>query len=73
MSLSVASRKTSRPFLADVRNVPLWDRGVAEVRATSDAVTGVGFTFETVGHAGAHAADDERMAYELSSSPSLRR
>jgi hypothetical protein len=39
-------------FLGDVRNIPLWDRGVAGVRAPSDATPGVGFAFETLGHQG---------------------
>jgi len=55
-------------FLGDVRNIPRWDRGVAEVRASSDAVRGVGFAFETVGYRGsATGAEDGRMAYEVSS------
>ena len=55
-------------FLGDVRNIPLWDRGVANVRAASEAKPGVGFAFETVGHPGSAAgAEDGRMAYEVSS------
>ena len=55
-------------FLGDVRNIPLWDRGVAEVRTRQDAVPGVGFAFETIGRPGsAPGAEDGRMAYEVSS------
>jgi Polyketide cyclase / dehydrase and lipid transport len=54
-------------FLGDVRNIPLWDRGVAGVRAPSDAIPGVGFAFETLGHQGSAAgAEDGRMAYQVS-------
>src|SRR5215831_664612 len=53
-------------FLGDVRNIPLWDRGVAAVRTRPDAPPGVGFAFETLGHPGSAAgADDGRMAYEV--------
>ena len=54
-------------FLGDVRNIPLWDRGVAGVRAPSDAIPGVGFAFETLGHQASSAdAEAGRMAYEVS-------
>jgi len=52
-------------FLGDVRNIPVWDRGVAGVRVPADATPGVGFAFETLGHAGSGAGDG-RMAYEVS-------
>src|SRR5262249_31402117 len=51
-------------FLGDVRNIPLWDRGVAAVRTSPDAGRDVGFAFETLGHPGT-GADDGRMAYEV--------
>jgi hypothetical protein len=53
-------------FLGDVRNIPLWDRGVAGVRVPSGAIRGVGFAFETLGHQGSAGAEDGRMAYEVS-------
>src|SRR5262245_30193818 len=53
-------------FLGDVRNIPLWDRGVAAVHASSDATPGVGFAFETVGHGDSFFGGDGRMAYEVS-------
>ena len=54
-------------FLGDVRNIPLWDRGVAGVRAPSDATPGVGYAFETLGHQGSAAGSENgRMAYEVS-------
>ena len=53
-------------FLGDVRNIPLWDRGVATVRASSDAARDVGFAFETLGHRGSTLGGDGRMAYEVS-------
>jgi len=53
-------------FLGDVRNIPVWDRGVSGVRVPTDAQPGVGFTFETLGHPGsAPGAEDGRMAYEV--------
>src|SRR5262245_11827359 len=54
-------------FLGDVRNIPVWDRGVAGVRIPTDAQPGVGSAFETLGHPGsAPGAEDGRMAYEVS-------
>jgi hypothetical protein len=53
-------------FLGDVRNIALWDRGVGGVRASPDAVPGVGFAFETLGHPGsAPGGEDGRMAYQI--------
>ena len=52
-------------FLGDLRNIPMWDRGVAEVRVPTNATPGVGFRFETLSHPGG-GADDGRMAYEVS-------
>jgi len=53
-------------FLGDIRNIPLWDRGVAGVRAAPDALPDVGFGFETLGHPGsAGGSEDGRMAYEV--------
>jgi len=54
-----------RAFLADLRNIPLWDRGVAGVRVSPDARPGIGYAFETLGHQNS-AGGDGRMAYELS-------
>jgi len=53
-------------FLGDVRNIPVWDRGVSGVRVPTDAQPGVGSVFETLGHPGsAPGAEDGRMAYEV--------
>jgi hypothetical protein len=57
-----APEEVSR-FLANLGNIPKWDRGVAQVRATSAAVPGVGFEFETVGYG--ERQDRGRMAYRV--------
>jgi hypothetical protein len=59
-------RRDVTAFLGDVRNIPLWDRGVAAVRVPADATRGVGFAFETLGHRQSALGGDGRMAYELS-------
>jgi hypothetical protein len=54
-------------YLADVSNIPKWDRGVAGVGQSSSDVTGVGSEFDTIADLG--APDDARrnglMSYRI--------
>lgn len=54
-------------FLGDISNIAKWDRGVSEARPTSPNAPGVGFEFETLGHADSpnQNPDSKRMAYRI--------
>jgi carbon monoxide dehydrogenase subunit G len=53
-------------FLTEPRNLAKWDRGVATVEiADANALVGVGFEFNTIGHAG-NGTHRGRMAYRIS-------
>jgi hypothetical protein len=53
-------------FLADVKNVQKWDRGVGSAEVTNSS-PGVGFEFETLGpaHWARRKAEKARMAYRI--------
>lgn len=54
-------------FLGDPANVAKWDRGVADVEATSSTKNGVGFEFDTVAHDRFNLPDRGRMSYRIGS------
>jgi hypothetical protein len=51
-------------FLGDPANVAKWDRGVADVEASSQP-RGVGYEFNTVAHGRLNLPDQGRMSYRI--------
>lgn len=57
-------------FLADISNLPKWDRGVADARSLSPSSGGADFEFETLAKPSPVVGGDDtgRMAYRVASS-----
>jgi hypothetical protein len=54
-------------FLANVANIPKWDRGVAGIQRTTSEPMGIGFEFDTVANSAARgdAQSQGRMSYRI--------